>query len=106
MKHLTLLLALAAGPVCVWASDQVVTDLGDTGLTPGQLRYAVKQCQDTNGGTITFNVSGAITLSQGGFTINKTVVIDGGASAITIDGAGKTGPAFFLQSGANLTLAA
>ncbi|PYK66542.1 MAG: hypothetical protein DME45_12445 [Verrucomicrobia bacterium] len=71
------------------AADQVVTDPGDTGLA-SQVRQKLDACQSgtSPGGTVTFSVSGKITLdaNKGPLpTITTNVTINGGA-AIEISG--------------------
>jgi hypothetical protein len=110
-QTLLTLFALIACMAHARANDQEVSNLGDdSALTPGQLRYALKQCQDNGGGTITFKVSGTINVLQGGFIINQPVTIDATSNSIALAGGGTTGasgtrgPVFYLQSGAGLTL--
>src|SRR5438477_4418332 len=87
-------------------ADQVVTNLGDTGLA-SQLRQKLNACQSGSspGGTITFNVAGKITLdaNQGPLpTITTNVTINGGAT-IEISGNDAT-RIFNVATGATLTL--
>src|SRR5438477_9026867 len=87
-------------------ADQVVTNLGDTGLA-SQLRQKLNACQSGSspGGTITFSVAGKITLdaNQGPLpTITTNVTINGGA-AIEISGNDAT-RIFNVATGATLTL--
>src|SRR5438046_1849087 len=98
-----LLLVVIAG---AHASDQVVTDLGDTGLA-SQLRQKLNACQNgtSPGGTITFNVAGKITLDANNGplpTITTNVTISGGTT-IEISGNDAT-RIFNVTTGATLTL--
>ena len=88
------------------AANQVVTNLGDTGLA-SQLRQKLNACQSgtSPGGTITFTAAGKITLdaNKGPLpTITTNVTINGGA---TIEISGNDGTRIFnVATGATLTL--
>jgi hypothetical protein len=75
----------AAGPLTftITAPPTVVTSLADSG--PGSLRQIVADALP--GSTITFSVSGTITLTSGVIGINKNLTINGpGASSLVISG--------------------
>src|SRR5438067_2140065 len=90
----------------VQAANQIVSNLGDTGLA-SQLRQKLNACQSgTNpGGTITFGVAGTIILdpAKGPLpTITKNVTINGGT---TVEISGNDAIRIFnVASGATLTL--
>src|SRR5437762_7072825 len=90
----------------VQAANQLVSNLGDTGLA-SQLRQKLNACQSgTNpGGTITFSVAGTIILdpTKGPLpTITKNVTINGGA---TVEISGNDAIRIFnVAAGATLTL--
>ena len=66
-------------------ASTLVTSLADSG--PGSLRQVVTDAPP--GSTITFSVSGTITLTSGGIGISKNLTINGpGAGALTINGNG------------------
>ena len=80
----TVLWALLAAPMAAHADTFTVTSLADDS-TAGTLRYEIA-IADT-GGTINFNVTGTITLTQGVLVLNRAITIVGpGASKLTIDG--------------------
>lgn len=74
------------------AADQLVSNLSDSG--PGSLRSACNAVHD--GGTITFSVTGVITLTSNEIRINKEVTIIGpGANLLTVErSAAATTPPF------------
>src|SRR5947208_14793728 len=75
------LLIIAAGPA--YAITITVTNTNDSG--PGSLRQALSIAND--GDTITFAVTGTITLTSGGLPITKNLTISGpGADQLSIDG--------------------
>jgi hypothetical protein len=77
----TLLFCLSATQA--HAATITVTNTNDTG--PGSLRQALAGAND--GDTINFGVTGRITLTSGGFEIDKSVTISGpGANRLSIDG--------------------
>src|SRR5438876_693193 len=88
------------------AANQIVNNLGDTGLA-SQLRQKLNACQSgtSPGGTITFGVAGTIKLdpAKGSLpTITKNVTINGGA---TVEISGNDAIRIFnVASGATLTL--
>ncbi len=72
-----------------------VTNTGDSGA--GSLRQAITDAAP--GDTISFSVTGTITLTSGQLEINKNITINGGGSEnCTIDGNG-TGRIFYISSG-------
>ena len=107
---LRLLLLLTVGCVvapAAFAANQQVTALGDTGLST-QLRQKLAACQtgSSPGGTITFNVAGAITLDPANGplpTITANVTVDGGGGGIEISGNNAT-RIFNVTTGATLTV--
>src|ERR1700757_3632741 len=65
------------------AATITVTNTNDSGS--GSLRQALVDAND--GDTITFAVSGTITLTNGGLPINKNITVSGpGADQLSIDG--------------------
>jgi hypothetical protein len=65
------------------AASITVTNTNDSGL--GSLRHALAMAND--GDTINFAVTGTITLTSGGLSINKNITISGpGADQLSIDG--------------------
>jgi predicted outer membrane repeat protein len=67
----------------VYADVITVTNTGDSG--PGSLRQALAAAND--GDTITFTVTGTITLNSGGLLIAKNITISGpGSNHLSIDG--------------------
>ena len=65
------------------ASTITVTNTNDSG--PGSLRQALRVAND--GDTITFAVTGTITLTSGGLPVNKSLTISGpGKDQLSIDG--------------------
>ena len=65
------------------AATITVTNTNDSG--PGSLRQALHDANDSD--TITFAVTGTITLTSGGLPINKNITISGpGADQLLIDG--------------------
>ena len=77
----TLLLCLSSTPAP--AATIAVTNTNDNG--PGSLRQALTT--ENYGDTISFAVTGAITLTTGGLPINKNITISGpGADHLSIDG--------------------
>jgi len=92
--------------VRVQAANQIVSNLGDTGLV-SQLRQKINACQSgaSPGGTITFSVAGTVTLdsAKGPLpTIVNNVVIDAG-SKVQISGNNAI-HIFNVTTGATLTL--
>ena len=76
-------LLLYAVALPVHAATITVTNTNDSG--PGSLRQALTSAND--GDTITFAVTGTITLTSGGLVIDKSVTISGpGADRLAIDG--------------------
>src|SRR5437868_14218808 len=77
----------------VQAANQIVSNLGDTGLA-SQLRQKLNACQTgtSPGGAITFSVAGKITLDpvKGPLPIITTNVTVNGGSTVEISG-GNTG---------------
>jgi Right handed beta helix region len=94
-KHVRLGLCLAAIlSLCFAAQSEAtlrtVTDVGDSNA-PGQLRTLIGTANP--GDTILVPTGAMITLALGTLTINKDVIIQGGAAATTfIDGNGVSGP--------------
>ncbi len=78
---LFVLLCLGVGPV--FAAPFTVTSTADDG-GPGTLRTGV---DDNDVDSITFNVTGTITLSSGLLTISRNLTITGPAGGISISGA-------------------
>src|SRR5437763_4041117 len=92
--------------VRVQAANQIVSNLGDTGLA-SQLRQKINACQSgaSPGGTITFSVAGTVTLdsAKGPLpTSVSNVVIDAG-SKVQISGNNAI-HIFNVTTGATLTL--
>ena len=85
------------------ASDQVVTDSGDSG-GPNQLRAKLAALQSGGGGTLTFSIGTATIVLQNGAlpAITTNVTMDGGGN-VTISGA-NTSLILSVNSGATLTL--
>src|SRR4051812_39142890 len=76
-------LMLAATTMSAHAATITVTNTNDSG--PGSLRQALANAN--KGDTITFAVTGTITLTSGGFLVTKNVTISGpGANQLSIDG--------------------
>lgn len=75
---------LAARPPRAAASDQVVSDLGDSGGA-NQLRAKISACLNSGGGTITFSTAGTITLTAGPLPVIANPSPDGNIN-LTIDG--------------------
>jgi hypothetical protein len=76
-------LLLYAVALPVYAATITVTNTNDSGA--GSLRQALTSAND--GDTITFAVTGTITLTSGGLVIDKSVTISGpGADRLAIDG--------------------
>ncbi len=76
-------LLLCAVVIPTHATTITVTNTNDSG--PGSLRQALADAID--GDTITFAVTGTITLTSGGLPINKNITISGpGAAQLSIDG--------------------
>src|SRR5207248_3425088 len=92
--------------VRVQAANQIVSNLGDTGLA-SQLRQKINACQSgtSPGGTITFSVAGTVTLdpAKGPLpNITANVTVNGGG---TIEISGNNGTRIFnVSTGAILTL--
>src|SRR5207248_8677930 len=78
----------------------VVTNTNDSG--PGSLRNALAIAND--GDTITFAVTGTITLTSGELLVNKSVIISGpGADTLAVDGNAKS-RVFYIASGRTVTI--
>src|SRR5438105_3782968 len=100
------LLAVAAPWIFVaatYATDQVVTDPGDSG-GPNQLRAKLGALQSSGGGALTFNVANTtIVLTNGVLpAITTAVVIDGGG-IVTVSG-NNASPVFQINASGTLTL--
>src|SRR4029077_19511815 len=66
-----------------YATTIIVTNTNDSG--PGSLRHALMIAND--GHTITFAVTGTITLTSGGLPVTKNLTISGpGADQLSVDG--------------------
>jgi len=88
-------LLLAAAAMSAHAATITVTNTNDSG--PGSLRQALANAN--NGDTINFAVTGSITLTSGGLTIDKNLTISGpGANQLSIDG-NQTGGVFGTSGG-------
>ncbi len=72
------------------ATTWVVTSLADTTgtLCPNASNCTVRQAmsQAASGDTITFGLSGTITLTSGGLSVTQTLTIDGSGQSVTISG--------------------
>src|SRR6476660_5136340 len=65
------------------AATIIITNKNDSG--PGSLRQALRDANDHD--TITFAVTGTITLTSGGLAVNKDVMISGpGKDQLSVDG--------------------
>lgn len=84
------------------AATYTVTSLADDGGA-GELRAAITSANSVSGSTITFSVSGKITLTSAFPQITSSMTINGG-STITVDGAGKYQPFEINGSGATATM--
>jgi predicted outer membrane repeat protein len=101
---LILLIALSsATPLPAHAATFTVTNTNNSGT--GSLRQAITDANNTPGAdTITFNVTGTITLNGQFPGITGDLTITGpGASSLTIDG-NNVGRAFYINSGVNVTI--
>jgi len=77
-----------------------VTNTNDGG--PGSLRQALSDIMD--GGTISFAVTGTITLTSGELLIDKNITISGpGAQSLAVDG-NDNSPLFHIASGQTVTI--
>ena len=84
-RQLAILIRLlfCVGAMPAVAATITVTNTNDNG--PGSLRQALKNAN--NGDTISFAVTGTITLTSGALPINKNIAISGpGADQLSIDG--------------------
>src|SRR5690349_11049220 len=93
-------------PVTQAATSYTVNSLGDTGTgsgTSGDLRYAIVQSNAGGGGTITFSVSGTITLTRALPSINSAISLDGSGQKIEISG-NNTYRIFTVNPGKDFTL--
>ena len=103
----TLLLGVTAGQVSQKAQaapslvpSAVVTNVADSGA--GSLRYVVTNA--AAGATVTFTVTGVITLTSGDIGINKNLTIQGpGAGTLAINADHASG-IFSIQSGSMVTI--
>src|SRR6266446_8900854 len=93
-----LLLCAVTGPA--QANIITVTNTNDGG--PGSLRNALVIAND--GDTITFAVTGTITLTSGELLVNKSVIISGpGADTLAVDGNANS-RVFYIASGRTVTI--
>ena len=94
----TLLIVLVLGLAMnanLFAANQVVTDLGDSGT--GTLRQAITDVG--SGEEITFSVTGTITLTSGQLAISKNLTITGpGAGSLSVSG-NNSSRVFYIGSG-------
>jgi hypothetical protein len=81
-----LALTLSVGAPAAYAATFTVTNLNDSG--PGSLRQAIIDANTTPGpDTVTFTVTGTITLTSGQLTVTDDLTIDGpGAASLTVSG--------------------
>src|SRR2546423_325420 len=78
-------LLLFATAIHSLAATLVVTNTDDSGA--GSLRQAIADANPAGGDTISFSVTGTITLSSGELVIDKALIISGpGASQLTVSG--------------------
>lgn len=83
-KSIPMFLLSVLAAVSSPAATQIVTSLADDG-SPGTLRSVLSTA--SAGDTVTFNVTGTITLTQGQLEISKNLTISGpGASTLNISG--------------------
>lgn len=93
-------------PVTQAATSYTVNSLGDSGTgsgASGDLRYAISQANAGGGGTITFSVSGTITLTHALPSINSSISLDGSGQKIEISG-NNTYRIFTVNPGKDFTL--
>ena len=99
-RHLQLsILVVALLPVPVSAATYIVTNTSDSG--PGTLRQAIADA--ASGDTITFSVTGTITLTSGELVIARDLTIQGGASQLAISG-NNASRVFSINTGVTATL--
>jgi hypothetical protein len=91
---------ICAATISVHADVITVTNTNDNGL--GSLRQALADAMD--GDTISFAVTGTITLTSGELLIDKNITISGpGAQSLVVDG-NDNSPVFHTASGQTVTI--
>src|SRR5207253_1534861 len=91
---------LCAVAIPAHAATITVTNTNDSGA--GSLRNALAIAND--GDTITFAVTGTITLTSGELLVNKSVIISGpGADTLAVDGNANS-RVFYIASGRTVTI--
>src|SRR6266487_2984546 len=104
MKNLLLSLVVAAAlsSTAARATTLTVTSTADDGTTAGTLRSVLASA--TDGDTIDFSVTGAITLTTGQLVVDKSVEILGpGANNLAIDG-NAISRVFYIASGKTVSI--